>query len=168
MSIYKLKTSAEYKFGAKNLIPYGGEVEFDKEGNFEVELKDDSELELLLNDVPDFYNPNKIENIKHIVEEEDLNNNPELKEAGIEKGDEIEIPILPQTEENELGKSEDEKNDIGKPDEDEEDSEVGVADTLDKLSVGELRSLAKESGFPEEEWKQLGKVELRNYLKDKL
>ncbi len=42
--------------------------------------------------------------VKHIVTDEDLKNNPELVEQGIQVGDEIEIPAPAEKEKNKRGR----------------------------------------------------------------
>jgi hypothetical protein len=162
MAEFKLKTSAKNKFGNRYHIPYAEPqvIEIDKEGNFTATLKDEDELSLLLNEVPDF----KLAGGKELitVTEEDIINNGIV---GLKPGDKvIAEPIEPQTldNENEIGKSEDEKNDIGKPNEGE-----GL-DILEKSNMPELKQIAKDSGFLEDEWKSLNKVQLKEYLKSKL
>jgi hypothetical protein len=149
MAKFKLQTSAKYKHGVKNLIAYAGEVEFDKEGIIEVDLKEE-EVQDLLKDIPDF-------SIHSIGKEVD--------------GQFIYEPIQPQTEENELGKSEDEDNDIGG--DKEEDTFNGVANAaptslIDGLNMPDLKALAESSGFDKAEWESLNKKDLKAYLKGKL
>lgn len=182
MQTYQLKTSDSKKFNSKLHIPYAEPqvVEFDGEGNFEASFENDDELELLLNAIPDF---RKAEEIEHEITEQDLKNNPDLV-GQVEVGDKVTFtPIEPQTEDNELGKSEDEGNDIGKDKEEENDltgekkeedkSEVSqdtldMINSLDPLKVDVLRQLAIDSEYPKEQWEALKKPELLNYLKEKL
>ena len=193
MSKFKLKTSAEYKFGQTNHIPFAGKVNFDENGITEVDLADENELILLLNAVPDL---SHVDGIVHTITSEDLKNNPGLSEH-VKEGETVILPIEPQVDENELGKAEEDKNDIGLKEDDnaftgeagsvkelastlinetqdevnETAEEINAAiqsKTLDELNVQELREFAKVSEFPVAEWEALGKKDLRTYLKSKL
>jgi hypothetical protein len=166
MAKFKLQTSAKYKHGVKNVIAYAGEVEFDKDGIVVVDLQEE-EVQDLLKDIPDF----SIHSISAVVTEELIKEYPHLEAEKLQIGSEIFIPLKPQTEENEIGKSEDEKNDIGGQEENEDTFTGAVSHTasiVDGLNMPELRVLAETSGFDKAEWESLNKKDLKAYLKGKL
>lgn len=144
MPVFQLQTSDRRKFNSKLHIPYAEPqvVEFDAEGKFEATLAGVDELQSLLGEVPDF-------SVLTVS-----------TEGNLEEGDTLE----PQTDENELGKSEDEGNDIGKPDENDD----ALLQSLDGLRMIDMKQVAEDSGFPKEQWETLNKPDLKNYLKEKL
>lgn len=175
MPKFKIKTNATHKFGQTNQVPYAGKIVFDSEGNVEVDVRDEAELDKLFAAVPDLFLPaTKTEEVKvepHTITQEDLKVNPELKEAGVEVGEVIGLPLETQVEVNDLGVPADAGNDIGKPDNDQESTEElqeSLESPLDSMNIQELRNLALTSGFPEAEWKEFTKVPLRAYLKAKV
>jgi hypothetical protein len=157
MANFKLRSNLEYRKGSRVVFAYAGLTTFDQNGETEVELKDEEELNEFLSSYPD------------------------MAVASADGGDEDKnTDIHPNVQENELGKSEDEKNDIGganEPDISGQNSTTVVegagsandlATQLEALKLPELKQLASDSGFPEEAWKQLKKEELKAYLTSKL
>ena len=156
MPSYKLQSTNKNHFGVKLHIPYAEPqvITIDTKGNFEATLANEEELELLLEDCPEFIYP-------------------QVAEASFEEKNDT---IKPQTEENELGKSEDDKNDIGKPEEESEDDLIGSTNedvvamitALDAMKMADMKQLAEDSGYPLEQWGELKRNDLKNYLKEKL
>jgi hypothetical protein len=155
MQKFTLRSNDENRKNTSVVFPFAGVTSFNESGIAEVELKDEEELQHILKSIEDLYVPKE----------------------GSEEGSEIN----PQVQDNELGKSEDEKNDIGGDSSDgseftgqsqSHDAGAGssgdLASQLEALKLPELKQLASDSGFPEEEWKALKKEELKAYLSSKL
>lgn len=139
-----LKTTKEHKHSSTNVLPVVGEVTFSPDGKISVEVKSEEDLQLLLEALPDLF----------VFEEEKEGESEEAHEE-----------LEHQTDINELGKSLDESNDIGST---EESVELSASSLLEGKTVNQLKDLAKESGFPYEEWQSLLKAPLVEYLKAKL
>lgn len=139
-----LKTTKEHKHSSTNVLPVVGEVTFSHDGKISVEVKTEEDLHLLLEALPDLF----------VFEEEKEGESEEAHE-------ELEHQTVP----NEIGKSQDESNDIGVA---EESVELSASSLLEGKTVNQLKDLAKESGFPFEEWQSLLKAPLVEYLKAKL
>lgn len=153
MAKYTLQSNLENRKNSKVVLPHSGVTVFNEQGIAEVELENESHLAHLLNSIEDLsvYDPNK-------KEDED-----KLEE---------------QTEDQDLGKSVDEENDLGGGSEnfditgENQNTDAGstgdLASQLEALKLSELKQLASDSGFPEEEWKAFKKEELKAYLSSKL
>jgi hypothetical protein len=159
--LFKIRTFATHKFGQTNVLPYAGEVKFDNEGIATIDVPGENELNYLLEGIPDLAAYLGEDTIEHTVDTIQV---PVIDEPQTDTEPEVDN-IEPQTEENNLGKSEDEKNDIGGLNEDETNQ---LAELLNGKDIKELRTFATESGFPEEEWSELTKKPLREYLKNKV
>jgi hypothetical protein len=95
MQKFQLQSNEPYRKNSKVVVIHAGVIEFNAEGIANIEVETEAQFEAVLNSLPDAFDPSA---------------NPKKDDS-----------IKPQTEENELGKSEDEKNDIGGGDKDEND-----------------------------------------------
>lgn len=134
MAKIKLHSSLEHRKNSKTVMIHSGVTEFNENGETEVDLTDEQLADVL-------------------ASYEDLS-------LPVEKSDTTGDEIQHQVDTNELGKSEDESNDIGAAEEEDND----LTSPLHGMKLEELKALAAESGFPEEEWKSLKKAELKAYL----
>lgn len=141
MSI-KLKTIHEWKHGHKNIVPGLGEIKISEDGTFETD--NEAGAQILVDADCGF------EYVKG-------------KPSEVEKGQKSE-DLKKKAEEDELGNKGSNQDDLT-PSKDDADTLIKA---LDSKSLADLKVLATESQFPENEWKNLSEKKLREYLKDKL
>lgn len=168
MQKFTLQSSDPNRKNTKVVLLHSGETSFNDSGEAVVEVENESQLKDILASYSDLTQVGG----KQEQPENTIAPNPEEKEIPEATNFFGNTPIAPQTESQELGKSQDEKNDIGGGSTDEDDDESTGEDelskSLDEMNVESLKSLAKESGFPAEEWENLTKKPLKAYLKKKL
>lgn len=150
--VVKLKTNQSYRFGQKNIIPYAGEVEISNEGIIEVS-----------------------EEIAHKVVGSNCGFNFLLEEKVEEKKEDDVIEKVEKNDFNENQNNDLEKveNDSFQPELEEEDEEEEmdiekIREELKSKTVEELKTVARDSGLNEEEFKGKKKDELIDFLIEKI
>lgn len=151
MQKFSLQSSEEYRKNSKVNMVYAGEVSFDEAGKAEIEVENEGELAHILASYPDL----KLEG--SLLEKSDL------KKDGVPPAG----AITPNVQDQGLGKSGDAGNDIGNTSKTETELSE-VEKHLSVLGVEELKALAAEYSFPNEEWEALEVEQLKSYLKGKL
>jgi hypothetical protein len=173
----KLLLQSEQRKNSKVVLLHSGVTEFNEQGIAEVELESDEHKADFFSTYPDIneVTPDggketeitpqievnelgKSENEKNDIggNEKDENDFTGNAVTSVTASNENEQPIsTPAVTEAEAAIKEGESND-----------ELNA--TLEGLKVGELKQLAADSGFPEAEWKELKKPELKAYLAEKL
>lgn len=142
----KLKTNQQFRYGKKNIIPYAQEVEIDENGY--IEVPEDIASKIVESNCGfEFADGQSVDDNTNSSE---LNNEP-------------------------LGLKADINDELNKSNQSEEEDDGGDNITAEQAkqalsikTLQELKDMCKQSNFPSNEWRNLNKEEVVEYLSVKL
>ena len=141
----KLKTNQQFRYGKKNIIPYAQEVEIDENGY--IEVSDD-------------------------IAEKIVESNCGFEFADEQSTNGLNQPLGLKADINdELDKSNDDLKLHQDDNDDNDDDGITAEQAKQALSIKtlqELKDMCKQSNFPSNEWRNLNKEEVVEYLSAKL